>query len=145
MTIRTRGCGGAQSAPTRFQRARLGADYTSYGLTVHSWQQLSRHLPDVQWCDLTGVSDRLRSVKFPAELEALRQASAIADTTLDAMGKAVQGSWRVRDVAALAAGEFLRLGADAKPGSRPPPSAWQFLHAACEPAFVAILLHVKRF
>ncbi|MDO6407004.1 M24 family metallopeptidase [Pantoea phytobeneficialis] len=95
-----------------YQRARIGADFYSYGMTVHSWQQLARHLPDVQWCDLSAISDRLRSVKFPAELTALRQAAAIADATLNRIGNEVQGGWRVRDVAALAAGQFLRLGAD---------------------------------
>ena len=95
-----------------YQRARIGADFYSYGMTVHSWQQLSRHLPDAQWCDLTAISDRLRSVKFPAELDALYQAAAIADATLASIGNEVRGGWRVRDVAALAAGQFLRLGAD---------------------------------
>lgn len=95
-----------------YQRARIGADFYSYGMTVHSWQQLSRHLPDAQWCDLTAISDRLRSVKFPAELIALREAAVIADATMNRIGHEARGGWRVRDVAALAAGQFLRLGAD---------------------------------
>lgn len=95
-----------------YQRARIGADFYSYGMTVHSWQQLSRHLPKATWRNLPAISDRLRSVKFPAELDALRQASAIADTSLDNIGKEARGGWRVRDVAALAAEQFLRLGAD---------------------------------
>ncbi|WP_312180921.1 Xaa-Pro peptidase family protein [Pantoea sp. CTOTU46764] len=103
----------AQSLISRgYQQARIGADFYSYGMTVHSWQQLSRYLTEVKWCDLTGLSDRLRSVKFPAEIAALRQAAAIADATMMAIGAEVEGGWRVRDVAALAAGEFLRLGAD---------------------------------
>lgn len=103
----------AQSLVRRgYQQSRIGADFHSYGMTVHSWQQLSRHLPQVAWCDLNGVSDRLRSVKFPAELEALRQAAAIADATLESIGNQAREGWRVRDVAALAAGQFLQLGAD---------------------------------
>lgn len=103
----------AQSLISRgYQQARIGADFYSYGMTVHSWQQLSRYLPEVTWHDLTGLSDRLRSVKFPAEIAALRQAAAIADATMMAIGAEVEGGWRVRDVAALAAGQFLQLGAD---------------------------------
>ena len=103
----------AQSLQQRgFSRAKLGADFYSYGMTVHSWQQLSRHLPTVQWRDLTGISDRLRSVKSGFELEALRQASAIADFTMQQIANEVSAGWRVRDVAALAAGYFLRQGAD---------------------------------
>jgi Xaa-Pro dipeptidase len=95
-----------------YQRARIGADFYSYGMTVHSWQQLSRALPDAQWRDLPAISDRLRSVKFPHELTALRQAAAIADGTLATIGETARGGWRVRDVAALAAGAFLQQGAD---------------------------------
>lgn len=95
-----------------YQRAHIGADFTSYSMTVHSWQQLSRHLPEVKWSDLTAASDRLRSVKFPAEIDALRQAASIADTTLKNIGEQARAGWRVRDVAALAAGQFLQLGAD---------------------------------
>lgn len=103
----------AQSLTRRgYQRARLGADYASYGMTVHSWQQLARHLPGVRWCDFSGLSDRLRSVKFQAEIASLRQAAGIADATLAQLSAQVQGGWRVRDVAALAAAQFLRLGAD---------------------------------
>lgn len=103
----------AQSLMRRgYQRARLGADYASYGMTMHSWQQLSRHLPEVRWCDVSGLSDRLRSVKFQAEIASLRHAAHIADATLSRLAEQVQSGWRVRDVAALAAAQFLQLGAD---------------------------------
>ncbi|TKI04620.1 M24 family metallopeptidase [Martelella alba] len=103
----------AQSLKRRgYQQARLGADFSSYGMTVHSWRQISRHLPQLDWRDLTGISDRLRGVKFPDELTLLRRAAAIADTTLQHIASEAREGWRVRDVAALAAGSFLRQGAD---------------------------------
>jgi len=61
---------------------------------------------------LPAISDRLRSVKFPHELTALRQAAAIADSALAEIGEKACVGWRVRDVAALAASTFLRRGAD---------------------------------
>ncbi|WP_237234707.1 M24 family metallopeptidase [Sodalis praecaptivus] len=103
----------AQSLKDRgFAHARLGADYYSYGMTVYSWQQLSRHLPDVVWRDLTGISDRLRSVKSASELQSLRQAAVIADFAMRQIAVEVTAGWRVRDVAALAARHFLQQGAD---------------------------------
>ncbi|MEG3130379.1 Xaa-Pro peptidase family protein [Pantoea cypripedii] len=95
-----------------YATAKVGADFYSYGMTVHSWQQLSRHLPGVEWRDLTGISDTLRSVKSASELDALRHAAAIADFTMRQIGSTVTAGWRVRDVAALAASHFLEQGAD---------------------------------
>ncbi|MEZ3501418.1 M24 family metallopeptidase [Pantoea sp. KPR_PJ] len=106
-------CAVATSLARRgYRQARIGADFYSYGMTVHSWQQLSGYLPEATWQDLPALSDRLRGVKFPAELDALRQAAAIADATLHNISNHARAGWRVRDVAAMAAGDFLRLGAD---------------------------------
>lgn len=91
---------------------RLGVDFTSYGMTVFTWRQLSRHLPAVKWVAMDGVSDRLRSVKFPQELARLQQAAEIADSAMREIAQQVSCGWRVRDVAALAAHHFLQQGAD---------------------------------
>ncbi len=95
-----------------YGRCRLGADFNSTSMTVFNWRQLAQRLPEVEWVDLTGISERLRQVKFPAELDNLRQAAAIADSAMDAIARQVTAGWRVREVAALAASVFLREGAD---------------------------------
>jgi len=95
-----------------FQQTSLGADTHSYGMTVETWHQLAERLPDVIWRPMPGISDRLRQVKFPYELDALREAAHIADRAFLALKEQVKAGWRVRDVAALAARIFLSEGAD---------------------------------
>jgi len=103
----------ANSIITRgFQHAALGADYHSYGMTVYTLQQLAGRLPEVRWIEMSGVSDSLRQAKFPVEIEKLRQAAKIADRAYLVIEQQVRAGWRVRDVAALCAGIFLREGAD---------------------------------
>ncbi|WJV61690.1 Xaa-Pro peptidase family protein [Pectobacteriaceae bacterium C52] len=95
-----------------YGHACIGTDFNSYGMTVHNSQQLCQRLPGVHWQDMTGISDRLRSVKFTDELEALRQAAHIADDAMRAIAAQAASGWRVRDVSALAAQIFLHNGAD---------------------------------
>jgi Xaa-Pro dipeptidase len=103
----------AQSLISRgYRDCRLGADTRSYGMTADTWQQLSEHLPEAVWRPLPGVSDSLRQVKFPYELDILQQAAHIADTAFLTLKEQVNAGWRVRDVAALAAQIFLSEGAD---------------------------------
>lgn len=103
----------AQSLINRgLANARLGFDPASYGMTLQSWQRLNRLLPQVSWVAMEGSSDALRQVKFDYELQALSAAAAIADDAMRCIGEQTAHGWRIRDVAALAAAGFLRLGAD---------------------------------
>lgn len=95
-----------------YRDCRLGADTHSYGMTVETWHQLAERLPQAVWRAMPGISDRLRQVKFPYELEALREAARVADRAFLALKEQVKAGWRVRDVAALAARIFLSEGAD---------------------------------
>lgn len=95
-----------------FEHAALGVDPCSYGMTVYTKQQLAARLPAAGWVEMNGISDSLRQAKFPAEIDNLREAALIGDQAYLAIGQRVEAGWRVRDVAALCAGVFLREGAD---------------------------------
>jgi Xaa-Pro dipeptidase len=69
-------------------------------------------LPEARFIDLGPVSDLWRVLKSPAEIEILRAAAGIADATMQVLADSVRVGMRVRDVAAIAAAEFLRRGAD---------------------------------
>ncbi|GGF44347.1 Xaa-Pro aminopeptidase [Aliidongia dinghuensis] len=93
-------------------RARIGADFNSYGFSAHTRDRLQALLPAARFVDLSGLSDRLRRVKSPAELAVLAQAAAIADSAMEAVRCQARPGITPREASAVAAAEFLRLGAD---------------------------------
>lgn len=95
-----------------FEGARIGADFQSYGFTAATRDRFAALLPQATFVDLPRVSDRLRMVKSPAEIDVLRRASGIADIAMEEVRAKISAGCSARDAAAIAAGAFLRNGAD---------------------------------
>lgn len=102
----------ASLAARGFAVARIGADFDSYAFTAHTRGRLEALLPDAALVDMTGLSDRLRAVKSPAEIAVLERASAIADAAMAAIHAAAGPGFSARRASAIAAYEFLDRGAD---------------------------------
>jgi len=130
-----------------FADARIGADFNSYGFSAHTRDRFLALLPEARFIDLTGISDRLRRVKSPAELVLLAQAAEIADATMEIVRRAAAPGMTARQAAAIAAAEFLRRGADIGDVGPVVRAAGdnEFLHAAlgAEPLEDGDILHVE--
>ena len=95
-----------------FESARIVVDSASYSFTVHAQARLQAELPQAAFVHRPGVSDRLRAVKDESEIACLRQASHIADRSMDRLCESVGPGVTVRQAGALAASSYLELGAD---------------------------------
>lgn len=110
-------------------RAAVGLDFNSYGMTLARFGALRAALPDARFVDIGPLIWELRLRKSPAEVALLRRAAAVADeATRRAAAACVPGATK-RDAARVAVDAFVELGAD--PGPPGPISAgrgWDFLH-----------------
>ncbi|MFP8966112.1 M24 family metallopeptidase [Pokkaliibacter sp. CJK22405] len=95
-----------------YTEANIGFDPHSYGCTVESWSRLRQGLPLTRWASLPGISDRLRQIKETLEIGYLERAARIADESLMAIHQQIRLGDSAREAAAIAAGHFLRAGAD---------------------------------
>lgn len=90
----------------------IAADFNSYGFTAYASLRLKEVLPLASWVNLHDVSNQLRILKEPAEIERLREAAAIADGAMQALTAQLEPGMRPRDAAAIAASYYLQQGAD---------------------------------
>jgi len=95
-----------------FAGARIGADFQSYAFTAHTLARFGALLPEARFVDLPRVSDRLRAVKSPPEIAFIERAAGIADEAMTAIHGAAREGFTPRGASALAAGIFVRRGAD---------------------------------
>jgi Xaa-Pro dipeptidase len=95
-----------------FGQARIGVDTNSYGFCAHTADRLKELLPGAVFVPLPDIGYRLRRRKSQAEIALLRQAAAIADKAMAAIAGEARPGITVREAAAIAAGVFLREGAD---------------------------------
>jgi Xaa-Pro dipeptidase len=95
-----------------FGRARIGIDTNSYGFCAQTAELFEELLPEAQFVPLPDVGYRVRRCKSEAEIDLLRQAAAIADKAMAAIAEQAAAGMTVREAAAIAAGVFLREGAD---------------------------------
>jgi len=93
-------------------QARIGVELDSPYLPVQRYEALRRALPAATFVDCAGVLRELRLRKSPAEITLIRQAAGIADEAMRAAVAVAGPGQREREVAAVAAATFLRLGAD---------------------------------
>ncbi|MFZ1772561.1 MAG: Xaa-Pro peptidase family protein [Rhizobiaceae bacterium] len=64
---------------------RIGVEYDTHGLTAHNGRRLDEQLLTFgQIPDASGLVNRLRVVKSPAEIKKIRKAAKLADAALDA-------------------------------------------------------------
>ncbi|MFM2482415.1 M24 family metallopeptidase [Celerinatantimonas sp. YJH-8] len=130
-----------------FAGANIGIDPHSYGCTLESFLRLQQGLPKAQWRHFSHSGDQLRQVKLPSEIDCLKKAAQIADQSMQRIAGGIQAGDSAREASALAAGEFIRLGADSGDTGPIVRSAGdhQFLHShqLDEPLQHGDILHVE--
>jgi Xaa-Pro dipeptidase len=137
----------ASIAARGYSRARIGLDTRSYSMSADTFQQLAALLPNASLIPMPGISDSLRWVKSAEEIAMLGQAAVIADKAMAAVAAQATSSMTTRDAAAIAAGVFLREGADT--GDVGPivkaTGDHEFLHGIFKTAEIAVgdILHVE--
>jgi Xaa-Pro dipeptidase len=124
----------------------LGLDLNSYCMPAKRFMKLEALLPAVGWVDFSEVLRDLRLRKSPAEVALLRRAAVVADGAMATAIASISAGNSPRDAAAVAAGAFLRLGADTgRTGPITAARGWNFLHAALgdTPLGPGDLLHLE--
>ncbi|SAL85296.1 peptidase M24 [Caballeronia arvi] len=111
------------------EKARIGVDKKSHGMTVSTFETLTRMLPGATFVDLAGLPWDLRLVKSALEVQHIQAAAAIADETLNGIFKIAKPGITERMASAFAARRYIELGA--LPDHVGPVTAgrgWDFLH-----------------
>ena len=104
----------AQMAGTiaRFSPKTIGADFTSFGFTVHTRDRLAALLPGTAFVDLPNSSNLLRAVKDAGEIRLMEKAARIGDGAMACVASSIVPGLRPRDASAVAAAHYLTHGAD---------------------------------
>ncbi|MDA1072447.1 MAG: Xaa-Pro peptidase family protein [Proteobacteria bacterium] len=103
----------AESLAARgYGAAAIAADFHSYSFTASLAARFRALLPDARWINIEGISGTIRTIKSPAEVEAIAQAARVADETMAAVCAWARAGVTSREAYAHAAGEFVRRGAD---------------------------------
>ncbi len=98
--------------------SRIGVETWSSAHSYGFGHAIRTSLRDVEWVDITGLIDRLRLVKSPAEQELMRAAARISDIAAQAAIAAIHDGARETDVAAECIAAMVRAGGDT-PGFGP--------------------------
>jgi len=103
----------AESLAARgYGAAAIAADFHSYSFTASLAARFRTLLPDARWIDLDRLSGTIRTIKSPAEVEAIAQAARVADETMATLCLWARPGITSRQAYAEAAAEFVRRGAD---------------------------------
>jgi len=125
---------------------RIGLDMNSYCMPAKRFNHLTGLLPGITFIDFSDAFRPLRLNKSPREIEVMRKAAAIADTTmLRAVAAAVPGA-SSRTAAAVASSSFIELGADfGRTGPITVGRGWNFLHGKLsdDPLQLGDVLHLE--
>jgi Xaa-Pro aminopeptidase len=129
-----------------FDASAIGIDFASHALSVSGFRKLQQHLPGVGFVDMTAIPWEARLVKSDLELEHIRRAAYIADTTMGEICKLAKPGLSSRDMSAHAAGRYVQLGSS--PGYVGPITygkGWGFLHGFLSdtPMVPGDILHVE--
>jgi Xaa-Pro dipeptidase len=65
-------------------QAHLGAELDSMFFPPQVWEEMRAQLPGVQWSNGSGVTEEIRLVKSPLEIELIRRAAALSDRAIRA-------------------------------------------------------------
>ncbi len=110
-------------------RAALGVDMGSHGMTVSGYLRLQALLPDTKIVDMTSVPWEMRLIKSSLEIEHIAAAAGIADQTAREIVAMAKPGMSARQITAFAAKRYVELGA--LPGHVGPVTYgkdWGFLH-----------------
>ncbi len=109
----------------RLHKARVGMDFDTIYRSYAATKALMDALPKVRWVDSQDAVDRLRFVKSPLEVAAMRQAATVSDRMMEAAIRATVPGANERAIAAevfkemvLAGGEPPSFGPFIRPSAR---------------------------
>jgi Xaa-Pro dipeptidase len=91
---------------------RLGIDRSSWFLTAHQYLALAERLPDATVLDGSGLVERARRVKSPAELGCIRAAARYTEAGMRAGIDAIRAGATDNEVAAAASEAIFRAGSE---------------------------------
>lgn len=92
--------------------ARVGVELDNMFFPPGIWEQVQQRLPDVTWCNGSGVVEEIRLVKSPLEIETIRQAAAISDRAIRAGLDVVGVGVNEREVAAAVMSSMVTGGSE---------------------------------
>ncbi len=93
-------------------RGTIGLEESRPGLTVRQHRQLAAALPGARLVDGSALSERVRMVKSPAEIEVIRQAARSTERGMEAAVAAIAEGRTENDVAAAAARALIEAGSE---------------------------------
>jgi Xaa-Pro dipeptidase len=99
-------------------RGRIGIEAGSSGFSFGAGETLKQACRGPKWIDATGLVDRLRMVKSPAEQRYMRAAARVSDAAAQAAIEATRAGASERDIAAECSRAMIAAGGD-PPGFGP--------------------------
>lgn len=102
----------------RLTTARVGVELDNMFFPPRVWDEMKARLPRVEWSDGSGVTEEIRQVKSPLEIEVIRRAAALSDRAIRAGIELAGVGVNEREIAA----EVMRsmvLGGSEHPGFVP--------------------------
>jgi Xaa-Pro dipeptidase len=136
----------AAALRSRGAHARIGVDFQSHSFTRQRQDLLAQALPESIFCDLERAVWDARRCKSNEEVEHFRVAASLLDRAVLKVADAIRPDASQRDVAAVAAAEYYRLGFDdGFVGYVTAGSDWDCLHSSMsdEPIGEGALVHVE--
>ncbi|WP_274424387.1 M24 family metallopeptidase [Chelativorans sp. YIM 93263] len=134
---------------------RIGVETWSSGHPYGFGYALRASLSDVHWVDITGLVDKLRLVKSPAEQRLMRKAAGVSDIAAKAAIDAIEDGASERAVVAECHAAMIRAGGDTpgfgpfiRPGARlgEEHATWgNGTYRAGEPVFIELSGCVGRY
>ncbi len=91
---------------------RLALEKSSSSLSVNSYLQLLKAMPDAEICDADGMVETIRAVKSAAEIAYIRQASTIACKGINDVVNALEEGMTDNDLAAIAYQSMVSEGSE---------------------------------
>lgn len=110
----------------RLPSARLGVELDNMFFPPQVWEEVKARLPRVEWSDGSGLTEEIRLVKSPLELDVVRRAAALSDRAIRAGIEVAGVGMNEREIAA----EVMRsmvLGGSEHPGFVPLVRSKRFL------------------
>ncbi|WP_431120762.1 M24 family metallopeptidase [Variovorax paradoxus] len=136
----------AAALRSRGAHARIGVDFQSHSFTRQRQDLLERALPQSSFCDLERAVWDARRCKSDEEVEHFRVAASLLDRAVLKVTDAIRPGSSQRDVAAVAAAEYYRLGFDdGFVGYVAAGSDWDCLHNSMndEPLDDGAVVHIE--
>jgi Xaa-Pro dipeptidase len=91
-------------------RGRIGVEAWSAGLSLAAAETLKQSSPSAEWIDATGLVDRLRLAKSPAEQRFMRAAARVSDAAAQAAIAATRAGASEREIAAECSRAMIAAG-----------------------------------